>query len=181
MKTKILKLREEGKSYHEICQLLNCSKSLINYYCAPSGKEKVINRFKQLKIDNPLIVKVSNFKNRLKVKTEGFQHSQTNVGGGRKIPYDSQLMNFSWQDVYQLIQNNPKCYLTGDSLDLNQARGISLDHIIPVSKGGTNSLENLGICTDIANRSKSDMSLDDYLIHCQKVLEKFGYKVSKTL
>lgn len=33
MKEKILKLREEGKSYRQIQTILNCSKSVISYHC----------------------------------------------------------------------------------------------------------------------------------------------------
>lgn len=32
----ILKLREKGKTYNEICKELNCTKSLVSYYCNPN-------------------------------------------------------------------------------------------------------------------------------------------------
>lgn len=33
LKEKILELRENGKNYNEICQILNCSKGSVSYHC----------------------------------------------------------------------------------------------------------------------------------------------------
>lgn len=179
MREEILKLRTEGKSYREIQKILNCSKATINYYCNPEGKSKVRERQKTMRINNPLIQKVEAFKHRLKSKTEKFQHRKKNNGDGRIEEFDSNLMDFSWQDIYKLIEANPHCYLTGVKLDLNDIGGISLDHKLPVSKGGDNSLENLGICSKRANSSKFDMTVDEYIEHCKKVLLNFGFSVTK--
>jgi hypothetical protein len=43
LKSKILSLRAEGKSYRDIQNTLHCSESTIWYYCSPGAKEK---RFK---------------------------------------------------------------------------------------------------------------------------------------
>lgn len=48
-----------------------------------------------------------------------------------------------------------------------------------VSKGGTNDLSNLGITIPIANYSKSDLTVEEYLELCKKVLEHYGYTVNK--
>ena len=53
------------------------------------------------------------------------------------------------------------------------------DHIIPVSKGGSNDLSNLGITTPAANYSKSDLTVEEYLNLCKLVLEHHGYTVNK--
>lgn len=45
MKEKILKLREEGKSYNQIQKILGCSKSTISYHCSPTVKIKQRERF----------------------------------------------------------------------------------------------------------------------------------------
>lgn len=178
MKDKILKLREEGKSYRAICQELNCSKATVNYYCSLTGKNKVLERTRKLRIDNPLIEKVSVFKNRLKVKSEEFQHRHNNAEiSSTLLPYNSELMNFTWQDIVRLIEETPFCYLTGDKLDLNNLGGISLDHKIPVSRGGDNSIKNLGLCSVLTNRSKTDMTHDEYIQHCLKVVKHHGYIV----
>lgn len=54
MKEKILKLRNEGKSYREIEKLLDCSRSLIAYHANNTTKEKALcknknNRFSRRK------------------------------------------------------------------------------------------------------------------------------------
>ena len=71
-----------------------------------------------------------------------------------------------------------KCYLTGQTIDILKD-DYNLDHIVPISKGETNDLKNMGITIPDANRSKSDLTLDEYLALCKKVLENFGYTVIK--
>jgi len=71
-----------------------------------------------------------------------------------------------------------KCYLTGEEIDL-LVDDYHIDHIFPVSKGGENTLENLAIVTPEVNRSKSDMTVEEYLSLCKTVLENFGYEVNK--
>ena len=40
MKEKILQLRNEGKTYKQIQEILKCSKSTISYHCGVGQKEK---------------------------------------------------------------------------------------------------------------------------------------------
>jgi 5-methylcytosine-specific restriction endonuclease McrA len=51
------------------------------------------------------------------------------------------------------------CYLCEKKIDLRDA---SVDHVIPKSKGGTNSMGNLRAAHKDCNFLKGDMSLDDY-------------------
>lgn len=83
------------------------------------------------------------------------------------------------KDAIQKIGDQPKCYLTGLPIDLNQSNTYSLDHIIPSSRGGSVSLDNLGITTRQANMSKTDMTPEEYLSLCKLVLENNGYTVTK--
>ena len=46
MKEQILKLRQEGKTYKEITEILGCVKSTISYYCGKNQKQKMLNRKK---------------------------------------------------------------------------------------------------------------------------------------
>jgi DNA-binding CsgD family transcriptional regulator len=41
LKEKILKLRNERKSYNEIAKILNCSKAIISYHCQRYGKNNI--------------------------------------------------------------------------------------------------------------------------------------------
>lgn len=81
---------------------------------------------------------------------------------------------FTVQQLLDKIGPNPKCYLTGASIDLLDTSSYSLDHIIPRSKGGDNSLENCGLCLRHINTMKSDLTVEEFYDSCLKVLE---YKV----
>lgn len=58
------------------------------------------------------------------------------------------------------------CALTGDKLT---TENVSLDHIIPQSKGGTNDITNLQLVTHHANTIKNDMSMNEFYLFCKKV------------
>ena len=49
MKEQIIKLREDGKSYKEISEILKCSKSTVCYYLGKNQKDKTILRNKKIK------------------------------------------------------------------------------------------------------------------------------------
>jgi 5-methylcytosine-specific restriction endonuclease McrA len=69
--------------------------------------------------------------------------------------------------------------LTGRTIDLLKPKTYQCDHILPVSKGGKSSLENMGLACKEANQAKSDMIMDDFLKLCKEVLEHNGYTVSR--
>lgn len=71
-----------------------------------------------------------------------------------------------------------KCYLTGQTINLEKD-DYAIDHIIPISKGGTNDLANLGITFYTINQMKSDMTVDELLEKCKQILEYHGYTISK--
>lgn len=167
MKEKILKLRDEGKTYSEIQSILGCSKGTISYHCGEGQKEKSNNRLKKLRKEKSLLRKIQVFKNR----TNDFQRTR-----GKDREYN---INFTYQDVLDKIGNNPVCYLTGKPIDLDDIKSFQLDHRIPVSKGGDNSLENLELTLKKANQSKHDMTLEEYLELCIDVLVNFNYKITK--
>ena len=49
---------------------------------------------------------------------------------------------------------------------------LTIDHIIPRSKGGNNSLENCALACREANQAKSDLSLEEFIDLCQAVVDK---------
>lgn len=79
-------------------------------------------------------------------------------------------MNFTPQELMDKISPSPKCYLTGDNINLEDSRSYELDHIIPRSKGGDNSLENCGVTVKMANRVKTDLVIDELIEICEKIL-----------
>lgn len=176
MKEKILKLRKEGKSYREIKKLLGCSTSTISFHCGEGQKEKSrIRRRKNKK--SKLINQISKFKSKgsNRVKAQDFQRkrdSKGNYKGGRDY-------NFTTEDLIRKIGDNPICYLSGRSIDITKSRSFHLDHIIPVSRGGNNSLSNLGLTCKEANKAKDNLTVNEFIFLCRDVLEHNGYKVSK--
>ena len=59
------------------------------------------------------------------------------------------------------------CPLTGKKLTRDS---ISLDHIKPITNGGTNSLDNLRFITRQANVAKHEMSDADFLSFCKDIV-----------
>lgn len=84
------------------------------------------------------------------------------------------------EDILEKIKTNPICNLTGRLLDVENTNSWHLDHIIPSSRGGDNSLENCQIvCADV-NRAKSGLLQEDFIQLCLDVVKHHGYKVEKS-
>jgi len=60
-----------------------------------------------------------------------------------------------------------KCALTG--VELTPATA-ACDHIVPVSRGGQNRIENVQIVTADVNRAKGSMTNDEFVAMCAMVL-----------
>jgi hypothetical protein len=189
MKEKIIELRNEGKTYNEIQNILKCSKSTISYHCGEGQKEKTKNRTKKNLEKLPFLKKLSNFKNRTinnKLLTDNIDREHRYfVEMSRKFQkrdnngyYKDGLISFNWKDVVNLHGETPICYISGEPLDYSSS-DLSFDHITPVSKGGDNSIENLGITHRTANLMKTDLSVDELIEWCVKILKHNGYNVTK--
>jgi 5-methylcytosine-specific restriction endonuclease McrA len=189
MKEKIIKLREEGKSFREIQQILGCSKSTISYHCSKGQKEKTRKRSDKFRSSHPIHRKLENFKAKscFKTKCERFQ-----MRVPRSIPKENRngsvvksmkdiTMTFKSNDVLSKFGETPRCYLSGRKIDWMDTDTYAFDHIIPASKGGNNSIDNLGICHPDANKGKSDLSVEEYIQICKEVLENNGYIVTPIL
>ena len=186
LKEQILILRKKNnKSYNEIAKTIGCSKSLVGYYCNETTYNKQ-NKSSSLWRNT--------LKGRIKSKLSAFCTRVSH--GGRKISnrtwrkrlrrYIEHLQNrgvmsldkIKIADIINKFGVKTKCYLTGTPIDLEKD-DYCFDHIVPVSKGGTNDLINLGITIPKANYSKSDLTVEEYLDLCKQVLEYNGYKVEK--
>jgi 5-methylcytosine-specific restriction endonuclease McrA len=167
MKEQILRLRAEGKSYKQIQEALGCSRGTISYHCGKGQKKKTRERYKKLCQSNPLLKKLSFFKTRLLRFSKLKKHGPCTK------------LDFNYLDVIEKFGENPKCYLTGDPISYLVKESFNLDHIIPRSRGGTNSLDNLQLATPEANQAKADLLLHEFLELCEKVLKNHGYTVEK--
>lgn len=82
--------------------------------------------------------------------------------------------DYTYKDVVAKFGPNPICYLTGKPIDYSDGKSYSLDHIVPTSKGGDNSLSNLQIVTQTANRMKSDIDLDLFIKTCKEIAANYS-------
>ncbi len=175
VKENILLLRSQGKSYNEMANELGCSKSTISYHCGDgSEKKRTSNNNKRKTKKSKICQKINSFKSRVsrkvfrgKVKT--FKRRKIKSRSHTKVNNISQ--NYTYEDVIKKIGSDPRCYLTGKRIDLNKTNTYNFDHIIPASKGGTNDLDNLALCTPSANYAKGDLSLNELYKLCEDILE----------
>lgn len=180
LKQKILALRESGYSYNQISKELKCSKGTISYHCNDTQKEKTsARRIKSRNNAHPYSKKLENYLSETKLpkvrtpthKTKSLLRSKLQ---GFFMDHESKEYTkpkFTIEDVINKFGENPRCYLTGDPIDINKPRTYSFDHIIPRSRGGQNTLENLGLCTRAANSAKSDMTPDELVALCKKIIK----------
>lgn len=175
----ILELLNQGFTKQEIAKKLNCSSSLICYHTSKGQKEKSNTRGRRYRKSNPISHKYSFFiKNKL-IK-EKQEHSKSKIKQIIKVKLqhyskdkESSVIKqqFSVNDLLNKIGDNPKCYLTGRNINLAESRSYNLDHIIPRSKGGDNSIDNCGLACRDANQAKNDMLLEDFYKLCEEILE----------
>lgn len=178
---KILQLRSEGKTYNQIKEILQCSKATISFHCGHGQKLKNLNRNrKRRKNLHPLISKIERFQNK--------KWSQPKLNGIGKLTRRvedflrrNKIMSekFTLQDVLDKIGDNPKCYLTGRNIDIHNTKTYHFDHILPISRGGDNSLSNLGLSIKEANLAKNNMTHDEFLQLCKDVLINHGYEIKQ--
>ena len=75
------------------------------------------------------------------------------------------------------------CGICGRFIPLEE---YTIDHIIPLSKGGTNDPENLQACCSFCNKAKDDSVGDDFLRRIERIYlyqceQKYGKKHVKKL
>jgi 5-methylcytosine-specific restriction endonuclease McrA len=175
-KLKILKLRKEGKTYRQIMENLGCAYSTVSYYLSKTVRENS----KKRSLKNKKKYDSKNPKDRLSAiiqsKLANFKCDSKKGGMKKYSP-----ANISINDIRILLKDNPKCYLTGKIINPLEPSLWSLDHKIPRSKGGKNTLENLGLVYSTANRCKHDLMLNELLEICINILENFGYEIKKKM
>ena len=178
LKKQIKELRKLGYSYSKIQIILKCSKSTISYYCGKQQKNKKNIRQRKRRSISVLRNKIESFryKNKQEIK---YLKDHRDVRKILKIKLSFFSMNrqtkkvkqeFSLQDLIDKIGDNPTCYLTGRHIDLTDGRSYHLDHIVPISKGGDNSLENCGLACKEANQAKHNLSKDEFIKLCEEII-----------
>ena len=117
-----------------------------NYY--QNNKEHVLNRLKENKIKNP------------EVQRKGWRTRRARVLNAESEPYTT-------EEILELY--GTACYLCGEEIDLTAPRstavdgwekGLQLDHLVPLSKGGTDLKENLRPSHGLCNIRKGTTSIE---------------------
>ena len=171
MKKRILELRKQNKTYTEIAKELGCSKGTISYHCGTGQKEKSKKRQQRLRNTKIGIIskKVDMFR-----KVYDFRRNGIN---NREFTDDTANDVSTYKDY--ILSIKPICYLTGRNIDFLNSNSYHLDHIKPLSKGGDNSVSNLGLSCKEANMAKSDLYKEDFIALCKEVLIHNGYSITK--
>ena len=69
--------------------------------------------------------------------------------------------------ILELLERQQyRCALSGDALSPDDAE---LDHVVPVTKGGDNSINNIQIVTKRINRMKGAMTNEQFVAACCRV------------
>lgn len=168
----ILSLRKQGKTYKEIVTELNCCKATVSYYCGEDQKNKEIKRSKKR------FQKFTNEERAVYKKLQGYLYDYGHKFNKRNENRPKLTKDF-FKQVFDKISKNPKCYLTGENIKLEDMSSWSFDHKIPLSKGGNKQIDNLGLCLKIANESKTSMTPEEFVCFCKKVLINYGYQIIK--
>lgn len=182
---KIKKLRDQGYTYNEIAQELECAKSTVCYHLGDGQKAKSKKRFENIDpITRKIIKKVDHFKRTYRVRdkrTINVTHryiSKSITDRPLKFQRGGEV-TFVAKDVYEKYGDVFKCALTGRKLHWHKPDEYEYDHIIPASKGGSNTLDNLQIVCKDANRCKSNLMPEEFMTICEEVLVNAGYVIQK--
>ena len=75
--------------------------------------------------------------------------------------------SISSKKIMEMIEEqNFRCALSDRKLTPETA---SLDHIIPLSRGGTHEIDNLWVVEHLVNSAKGTMTVDEFIAMCRDV------------
>lgn len=159
--------------YKRVAKQVGCSPNLVRYHTDPLEVQRNRSRKKDY---------FKNLNGVLKRKKDNFQcigpRIRQSAISGRKsagrVP-----SAFTAEELREKLESNPRCYLTGRSVDLLAPATYQLDHIHPASRGGTNELDNCGLVCKPANMAKGNMLHSEFLELCREVLEHHGFTVKR--
>lgn len=183
----IIELRKQGLSYDEIAKQVNCCKSTVSYHCKGKTRKNSAEKRERWKANEPWIFyfskRVSNFRKR-KYKPSTYHMCKDWNKKFRTAVSEFKLKgtymeNYTYHDALKHVGGTQThCYLTGTPINI-LTDDYQLDHILPVSKGGTNELSNMAIATIEANQMKGGLTNEELFHWCQKILEYNSYTVIK--
>jgi len=112
-------------------------------------------------------------KERLKTNLFCLFHYIYNILGYYKIEDKKQL---TIKLIEKIKKQEFQCYYTG--VIIYPGINASIDHKIPISKNGTNSINNLVWCESSINRMKGNKTDKEFISLCTNQLVEFNYLYS---
>lgn len=77
--------------------------------------------------------------------------------------------NATTEEIKNKLGEPNICHICGGLIE--SRKEAELDHVIPLSKGGETSLDNLKWAHKLCNRMKHDLRLDEMVEHIEKILK----------
>lgn len=78
----------------------------------------------------------------------------------RKLP--ARAKQRMWTINFLVRQYGGECYLCLKPFESKS--DITIDHLVPVSKGGSDTIENKRLAHELCNGAKKDLSLEQYAV-----------------
>ena len=124
-----------------------------------------------------------------KIRIENRQHRERNPFGigvcsannrAKELGVLSTLTKEEWKQVVE--QNSYCCHICGEkvSFEICSPLRLSIDHVIPFSKGGLNVKENVLPAHWSCNHSRHNMTLEEFDSWIQKVISYRGKDYGKS-
>jgi 5-methylcytosine-specific restriction endonuclease McrA len=93
-------------------------------------------------------------------------------------------MNISnYMRNFAIMRTYGRCAYCGKPI-IDEKHGATFDHILPLSKKGTTSKDNLFLCCFDCNQEKGSLSLEDYrqkkMLSLQKLIKRNGLVIKAT-
>lgn len=106
-----------------------------------------------------------------KIRTQNRKYRESNPFGvavtvarqrAEEFGVVSTLTTEEWKEVVKIHEYI--CHVCGErvSLEINSPLRISLDHVVPLSRGGDNTKENVLPAHRRCNQSRNDMTLEEF-------------------
>jgi 5-methylcytosine-specific restriction endonuclease McrA len=191
IRDKILELWSKGLSKNAIKRQLNCSIATVCYHCSDSFRERRLKQnsiYKkvyglQTKITHFIRSSMKKYERKIHIHKQSLQKRLLGkINKFKQIvkKHNGVLSMISIEQVKNLLQEKPYCYITGRPINIYDTSSYQFDHIMPASRGGAATIDNLGFTCKEANLAKNDRTIAEHLQYCKEVLVHHGYTITKS-